>query len=103
MNLIILDFDNGQSFGRAKHAQWLGQVYKIAKNDTDVSNEIISAVNSCDMSVFHSHPTRKQAPYVDRYRRFLEKVDTLKIMHDHSIAKTNINAIPQACEIFFSC
>ena len=97
---IILDFDNGQSFGRAKHAQWLGQVYKIAKNDTDVSNEIINAVNSCDMSVFHSHPTRKQAPYVDRYRRFLEKVDTLKIMHDHSIAKTNINAIPQACEIF---
>ena len=98
---LIIDFDNGQQFGRAQDANWIGDVYKIHKKDIDVKNEITNKVNNCDIAIFHSHPTRKQTPYVDRYRRFLEKIEQpIIVIHDHSIAKTNINAIPQACEIF---
>lgn len=98
---VILDFDNGQSFGRAKHANWIGEVLKVNKKDDEVDSSIINEINSCDIAIFHSHPTRKQSIYADRYRKFLEKIDNpIKVIHDHSIAKTNINAIPQACEIF---
>lgn len=98
---MVVDFDNGQSFGRAKNSQWIGEVYKVNKAEPDVNNKIVNFVNSCDIAIFHSHPTRKQALFTDRYRRFLENIDSpIKVIHDHSIAKTNINAIPQACEIF---
>jgi len=98
---VIIDFDNGQSFGRAKHATWIGDVLKVQKKDLAVSQLIIDEIQSCDIAVFHSHPTRKQSLYADRYRIFLEAIDKpIIVMHDHSIAKTNINAIPQACEIF---
>ena len=99
---IVVDFDNGQSFGRAKEVDWLGQVYEVTKKDTVKSiKPIIDAINSCDIAIFHSHPTRKQSDYADRYREFLSKIDQpIIVMHDHSIAKTNINAIPQACELF---
>lgn len=98
---IIVDFDNGQSFGRAKEIDWLGPVHFVPKKDSEVSTSIIDAVNSCDIAIFHSHPTRKQSDYADRYREFVSKIDQpIIVMHDHSIAKTNINAIPQACELF---
>lgn len=98
---IIIDFDNGQSFGRAKEVDWIGPLLNVSKKDVEVSFDIINAVNSCDIAIFHSHPTRKQANYADRYRKFVSKIDQpIIVMHDHSIAKTNINAIPQACELF---
>ena len=98
---IVVDFDNGQSFGRAKEIDWIGPVHFIPKKDAEVNKTIIDAVNSCDIAIFHSHPTRKQSDYADRYREFVSKIDQpIIVMHDHSIAKTNINAIPQACEIF---
>ena len=98
---FIVDFDNGQAFGRAKEVDWIGNIMTVTKKDTVVPIEISNAVNSCDIAIFHSHPTRKQPEYVDRYRQFLETIDQpIVVMHDHSIAKTNINAIPQACEIF---
>ena len=98
---IVVDFDNGQSFGRAKEVDWIGQVHFVSKKDKEVSTSIIDAVNACDIAIFHSHPTRKQSDYADRYREFVSKIDQpIVVMHDHSIAKTNINAIPQACELF---
>lgn len=100
-NTIIVDFDNGQSFGRAKEVEWIGDVYEVKKKDTKVPIEIINAVSSCDIAIFHSHPTRKQGKYTDRYREFVSVIDQpIIVMHDHSIAKTNINAVPQACELF---
>lgn len=98
---LTVDFDNDQSFGRAQDANFIGPVYTVTKKDQDASTQIIDAVNSCDIAIFHSHPTRKQGPFVDRYRRFMEKISNpIIVIHDHSIAKTNINAIPQAAEIF---
>jgi hypothetical protein len=98
---LVVDFDNGQSFGRAKEVDWHGKVYSVTKKDTIVPPEITKAVNSCDVAIFHSHPTRKQSAYADRYREFVAAIDQpIIVMHDHSIAKTNINAIPQACELF---
>ena len=72
---MVVDFDNGQSFGRAKNSQWIGEVYKVNKAEPDVNNKIVNFVNSCDIAIFHSHPTRKQALFTDRYRRFLENID----------------------------
>lgn len=98
---IIVDFDNGQTFGRAKDANWLGQCFYVNKKDANVDNAIVKAINDCDVAILHSHPTRKQSDYLDRYRRFVELIhDPIIVMHDHSISKTNINAIPQACELF---
>jgi len=45
---VILDFDNGQSFGRAKHANWIGEVLKVNKKDDEVDSSIINEINSCD-------------------------------------------------------
>lgn len=98
---LIVDFDNEQNFGRAKEIDWIGKVYKVSKKDKEVSKQIVDVVNSCDIAVFHSHPTRKQFAYADRYREFVSKIDQpIVVMHDHSIAKSNINAVPQACELF---
>jgi hypothetical protein len=98
---FIVDFDNGQTFGRAQDADWHGEVLKVNKKVNDVDTSVVDKINSCNIAIFHSHPTRKQAQYSDRYRRFLEKIDQpIIVMHDHAIAKTNVNAVPQACEIF---
>lgn len=98
---LIVDFDNAQAFGRAKEVDWIGQVHTVSKKDPEVDKTIIDIVNSCDIAIFHSHPTRKQSGYADRYRKFVSNIDQpIIVMHDHSIAKTNINAIPQACELF---
>ena len=98
---LVVDFDNDQLFIRAQDAKWIGKVYNVSKNEKEVSKKIIDVVNSCDIAIFHSHPTRKQFDYVDRYRNFLSKIDQpIIVMHDHSIAKSNVNAIPQACELF---
>lgn len=99
---IVVDFDNGQSFARAKEVDWLGEFYEVTQEDTiDSMRGVIDAINSCDIAVFHSHPTRKQGAFADRYREMLSKIDNpIVVMHDHSIAKMNINAVPQACELF---
>lgn len=99
---MVVDFNNGQVFGRAKDADWIGPMRRVEKSDTMAQMKpIIDEVNSCDIAIFHSHPTRKQDNFLERYREFLSKVDQpIVVIHDHSIAKTNINAIPQACEIF---
>jgi hypothetical protein len=98
---IVVDFDNDQLFGRAADARFIGEVLTVTKKDTDASQAILDKVNQLDIAIFHSHPTRKQENFVERYRRFMEKIDgPIIVMHDHAIAKTNVNAIPQACELF---
>lgn len=96
-----LDFDNDQAMLRAQDAQFIGPVTRIDKETDDVPAEVIADVNRADIVIFHSYPTRKQWQYVERFRRFLERVDgPLLVMHDHGISRQTINAIPQSGEIF---
>lgn len=98
---VVIDFDNDQAFGRAKEVEWIGNVLTVSKKDAEASIEIVREANSCDIIVLHSHPTRKQQLFVERYRKFVEQIkDPIIVMHDHSIAKSNINMVPQACELF---
>ena len=99
---LIVDFDNDQSFVRAKDTTWKGDVLRVEKhhNIQDMKN-IISTLNEYDIAIFHSHPTRKQFNYVDRYREFVSQIlNPIIVMHDHAITKNNINMIPQATELF---
>lgn len=97
----ILDFDNKQKMLRAKNSSFLGKVSRVEAGDVDVSDEILSEVNSSDIVIFHSYPTRKQSEYVERFRRFVEKVkNPIIVMHDHGVTQQNINSVPQCGEIF---
>ena len=99
---IVVAFNNGQKFARAKYTIWKGPLYTI--EETSLQQEIDSIatiVDSCDIAIFHSHPTRKQFAYVDRYREFVTKIkNPIVVIHDHAITKTNINAVPQMAELF---
>ncbi len=98
---LVVNFETDQLFGRAKDADFIGDILLVSKKDSDVQSDVIDAVNACDIAIFHSHPTRKQSNFLERYRRFVEKIDQpIVVMHDHGIVRGNINAIPQACEIF---
>jgi hypothetical protein len=98
----IIDFDNNQNFGRAGDTTWKGPIHRVEKSYTvQDAADVIKEVNSCDIAIVHSMPTRKQQDYVDRFREFLEQVhDPIIVVHDHGITKHNINMIPQAAEIF---
>lgn len=97
----VLDFDNKQKMLRAKNSSFLGNISRVEANDIDVSEEIISDVNSSDIVIFHSYPTKKQDEYVERFRRFVEKIkNPVIVMHDHGVTQQTINSVPQAGEIF---
>ena len=97
---VIYSFETQQSLGRGKYAKFHGEV-KVVKNTEEViPDKVIAEVNACDMAIFHSYPTRKSGPFCERFLRFVEKIDTLKVMHDHGVTSNTINAIPQAGEIF---
>lgn len=96
-----LDFDNDQAMLRAQDAQFIGPVTRIDRETVDVPQSVVDDVNKADIVIFHSYPTRKQWAYVERFRRFLERVDgPLLVMHDHGVSRQTINAIPQSGEIF---
>ena len=98
---VVINFNNDQTFGRAKLTKWIGDLLEVTKNDKKVPQNIIDRVNECDIAIFHSHPTRRRAAYVDRYREFIEKLDNpIKVMHDHGITKGATDFVTQGCEIF---
>jgi glycosyltransferase involved in cell wall biosynthesis len=97
----IVSFDNGQTFGRSKDSNFIGQIHSVEKKEDEVSSKIIEFINNQDIAIFHSHPTSKQFNYVERYRKFIEQIkNPIKVVHDHAITKGNMGAIPQYCEIF---
>lgn len=97
----ILDFDNKQKMLRAKNSSFLGNLRRVEANDIDVSDDIISDVDSSDIVIFHSYPTKKQERYVERFRRFVEKIkNPIVVMHDHGVTQQTINSVPQSGEIF---
>lgn len=97
----ILDFDNKQKMLRAKNSSFIGDISRVEANDVDVSEDIISDVNSSDIVIFHSYPTKKQSEYVERFRRFVEKIkDPIIVMYDHGVTRQTINSVPQSGEIF---
>ena len=51
----VLDFDNKQKMLRAKNSSFLGNISRVEANDIDVSEEVISDVNSSDIVIFHSY------------------------------------------------
>jgi len=98
---VILNFDNGQTFSRAKFVDFIGDVHTVGLTDENIDYETIKLMNACDIVICHSYPTRKQQSYVDRFRVFVEQIkDPIIVMHDHAIVKININAVPQSCELF---
>jgi|TARA_R110000764_G_scaffold36807_3_gene82171 hypothetical protein len=99
---VVVDFDNGQSFSRSKDTSWLGTMLRLRAEDTaETVPDIVAQVNSCDIVIIHSMPTRKQGKYIDRFREFVATIkDPIIVTHDHGITKHNINMIPQAAEIF---
>ena len=98
---IIINFDNNQGMLRAKNFKFIGEVHNVLKNETEVSNHIISLVNSCDMAIFHSYPTKKQPNYIERFRKFIEKVNgPINVMYDHGVSQVTINLVPQSGELF---
>ena len=97
----ILDFDNNQPFIRGQAATFIGKRTVVGRKIDDVPDEVIKEVNKADVVIFHSYPTRKQFAFVERFRRFVYKIDgPLIVMHDHGVTASTINAIPQAGEIF---
>tara|TARA_B110000977_G_scaffold195197_1_gene273184 strand:+ start:8022 stop:9440 length:1419 start_codon:yes stop_codon:yes gene_type:complete len=98
---VNIDFDCGQIFYRARNLSFTGPILKCEKNWTvDDCKDILAEVNSCDIAILHSVPTRKQEKYIDRCREFMSRVhDPIIVVHDHGITKSNINMIPQGGEI----
>jgi len=98
---LVVDFDNEQGMSRADSANFIGDVFRISCDEERVSDDIVKVVDSCDVAVFHSYPTRKNYPYVERFRIFLEQIQNpIKVMHDHGVSSNTINMIPQAGEYF---
>lgn len=97
---MVLAFENGQSFGRARDINFIGPVSFVSTTDVDVSPDIVRTIDSCDVVILHSHPTSKQYEYVERYRRFVEKIENpIKVLHDHAIIRSNMSMVPQYCEL----
>lgn len=97
----VLDFDNNQTFARGAVSQFEGERTVVGKKESEVSDEVVAEVNKADVVIFHSYPTRKQFAFVERFRRFVYKIDgPVVVMHDHGVSASTINAIPQAGEIF---
>lgn len=97
----IINFDNKQTMLRAKNSKFLGQIVNIHHSKNEVEGSIIDLVNESDIAIFHSYPTKKQFRYVERFRRFLEKINgPLVVMHDHGVSQQTINSVPQAGELF---
>jgi len=98
---LIVDFQNGQYMVRASYSKFIGPVYSVAPDDTDASEEIIKAVDQCDIAIFHSYPTRKTWTYGKRFIRFVQKIENpIIVMHDHGVSSITINSVPQSGEIF---
>jgi hypothetical protein len=98
---VVIDFINGNRYGRAKDNSFIGDILEVPANQQDVSAEIIKVANECDILICHSAPIRKHTPYCDRYRRFISQVkEPIVVMHDHGISTNTINSVPQACELF---
>ena len=98
---IVIDFINGNRYGRAKDNKFKGEVLEVSASESDASVGIIDVANKCDILICHSAPIRKHTDYCDRYRRFIEKInDPIIVMHDHGISVNTINSVPQACELF---
>ena len=99
---IIIDFDNLQKFGRAKHIDWKGKVFCVESHqNVNDAKPILNQVNTCDIAIVHSYPTSKNGKYIDRFREFVEGIkDPIIVMHDHAITKNTINRQTQAAELF---
>jgi|TARA_R110000782_G_scaffold187258_3_gene277451 hypothetical protein len=98
---LVIDFDNNHKFNRSKDTTWLGPILRLKLEDTaNAVSEVVAEVNTCDIVIIHSMPTRKQGKYIDRFRNFVAAIkDPIIVTHDHGITKNNINMIPQAAEI----
>jgi glycosyltransferase involved in cell wall biosynthesis len=99
---MVIDFDNQQKFGRAKDTDWKGTVLRVESNHTiDDAKPVLDQVNTCDIAIVHSYPTRKNGKYIDRFREFVEGIkDPIIVVHDHAITKNTINRQTQAAELF---
>ena len=99
---MVIDFDNQQKFGRAKDTDWKGTVLRVESNqDINDAKPILEQVNTCDIAIVHSYPTRKNGKYIDRFREFVEGIkDPIIVVHDHAITKNTINRQTQAAELF---
>jgi hypothetical protein len=97
----VINFNNKQVMLRAKNVKFIGPIVSVHHSEFEVSNKVVDLVNQADIAIFHSYPTKKQFHYVERFRRFLERVDgPLVVMHDHGVSQQTINLVPQAGEIF---
>ena len=99
---IVIDFDNTQKFNRAGLTEWKGKIHRV-ESDHEVKDAqpVIDEVNTCDIVIIHSYPTRKNGKYIDRFREFVEKIgDPIIVIHDHAITKNTINRQTQAVELF---
>lgn len=99
---MVIDFDNLQKFGRAKDTSWKGEVLRVESDHTiDDAKPVLDQVNTCDIAIVHSYPTRKNGKYIDRFREFVEGInDPIIVIHDHAITKNTINRQTQAAELF---
>lgn len=99
---MVIDFDNQQKFGRAKDTDWKGTVLRVESNHTiDDAKPVLDQVNTCDIAIVHSYPTRKNGKYIDRFREFVEGIkDPIIVVHDHAITKNTINRQTQSAELF---
>lgn len=99
---MVIDFDNKQKFGRAQNVSWRGEVLRV-ESDQEVKDvqPVVDAVNTCDIAIVHSFPTRKNGKYIDRFREFVEEInDPIIVVHDHAITKNTINRQTGAGELF---
>jgi hypothetical protein len=99
---IVIDFDNKQHFGRAKDTEWKSTIHRVESNhEIKDTQPVIDEVNTCDIAIIHSFPTRKNGKYIDRFREFVEHIsDPIIVIHDHAITKQTINRQTQAAELF---
>ena len=96
----VFSFETRQVLTRGKRSSFLGDVTTVAHEELEISDEVVKAVNKCDVAIFHNYPTRKCADSTERLLRFIKKIETLKVMHDHGVSQNTINAIPQAGEFY---
>lgn len=99
---MVIDFDNQQKFGRAKDTSWKGPILRVESDHTiEDAKPVLDQVNTCDIAIVHSYPTRKNGKYIDRFREFVEGInDPIIVVHDHAITKNTINRQTQAAELF---
>jgi len=97
---LIFSFETKQVLLRGKGAPFKGEVTTVKHEEYDIPNEIVKAVNACDVAIFHNYPTRKTAEASEKLLRFIQKVESLKVMHDHGVSSNTINSVPQAGEFF---